>query len=159
MDGALRARQESRGFVRDPERLKCPPYQDDSTVRMDWTVDLAADAPPSRQLVRALLDAIACGDLAAGDQLPSVRQLAAKALVNHNTVARAYRDLEHMGIVRGHNGLGVFVSATGPRIARDERRAGTLAEFRRAAGEALRAGHAADDLVLHVSKLRIRRIA
>ncbi len=126
---------------------------------MDWSVDLAADAPPSRQLVRAVLDAIARGELAAGDQLPSVRQLAAKALVNHNTVARAYRDLEQLGVVRGQNGLGVFVSPVGPRIARDERRGDTLDEFRRAAVEALRAGHAADDLVAHVSKLRTRRIA
>jgi DNA-binding transcriptional regulator YhcF (GntR family) len=159
MDGTRRGRQESREFVGDLDRLKCPPYQDDSTVRMDWRVDLGADAPPSRQLARAILDGIARGELAGGDQLPSVRQLAAKALVNHNTVARAYRDLEQMGVVRGHNGLGVFVSASGPRIARDERRDDTLAEFRRAALAAMSAGHDVADLAAQVSRLRSRRIA
>jgi DNA-binding transcriptional MocR family regulator len=65
-----------------------------------WTVDLASSVPPSRQLVEAALDALSSGRLAAGDRLPSVRGLAAAALVNHNTVARAYRDLEQRGVVK-----------------------------------------------------------
>jgi GntR family transcriptional regulator len=120
---------------------RCPPYQDDGTAVMEWKVDPSADTPPSRQIVAAMLDAVARGELDAGAQLPSVRQLAAQALVNHNTAARAYRDLEHMGVVRGKNGLGVFVTAEGPRLARDARRAETLRELARVATEALRAGH------------------
>lgn len=108
---------------------------------MSWSVDPALDVPPSRQLVLQVLDAAASGALAAGAQLPSVRRLAAEALVNANTVARAYRDLEQLGVVVGRNGRGVFLTPDGPRLARERRRAATLDAFRRAWREALRAGH------------------
>lgn len=108
---------------------------------MSWTVDPASDVPPSRQLVEAVLDAVARGELVAGQKLPSVRRMAAEALVNPNTVARAYRDLDHMGAVQGQNGRGVFVTERGPKIAREARRGATLSAFIRATREALRAGH------------------
>ena len=114
---------------------------------MDWRVDPARDAPPWRQVVDHVLDAVAAGELAAGDQLLSVRAMAAAAMVNHNTVARAYRDLEHLGVVRGENGRGVFVQPAGPERACELRRAETLEGFRQAAGDALRAGHALEDLL------------
>lgn len=120
---------------------------------LDWNVDPNADAPPSRQLVLRVLDALASGALAAGAQLPSVRQLAARALVNHNTAARAYRDLEQLGVVRGENGLGVFATDDGPRLARDLRRRSTFDAFRGAASAALRAGHAPSELVAELSEL------
>lgn len=108
---------------------------------MEWSVDASSDVPPSRQLVVYVLDALAAEELAAGDQLPSIRQLAARALVNHNTAARAYRDLEQLGVVRPQNGLGVFVTDRGPDIATHMRRDRTLSEFTSAAQQALRAGH------------------
>lgn len=120
---------------------------------MEWNVDPGADRPPSRQIVAVLLDAVARGELVAGAQLPSVRQLAAQALVNHNTAARAYRDLEQVGVVRGKNGLGVFVTAEGPRLAREARRAETLRELERVATEALRAGHEPRVLAALLAKL------
>ena len=122
-------------------------YQDDGTAGMDWTVDPSADVPPSRQLVEILLDALASGRLRPGDRLPSVRRLAGQAMVNHNTVARAWRDLDGLGVVEGQNGRGVFVTPEGPRIARERRRASTLANLRRALAEALRAGHDLVDLI------------
>jgi DNA-binding transcriptional regulator YhcF (GntR family) len=126
---------------------------------MDWNVDPAADRPPSRQIVATILDAVARGELAAGAQLPSVRQLAGQALVNHNTAARAYRDLEQAGVVQGKNGLGVFVTADGPRIARASRRDETLREFARIASEALRSGHEPRVLVALLSKIAARKSA
>lgn len=113
----------------------------------EWKVDPSLDVPPSRQLVEAVLDAVASGRIAAGGQLPSVRGLAAEVLVNANTVARAWRELEHLGVVAGENGRGVFVTRAGPAIARELRAAQTLAAFERALGEALRAGHALEDLL------------
>jgi len=104
-------------------------------------VDPALDTPPSRQIVEALLDAVACGALRPGAKLLSVRACAGEALVNPNTVAKAYRDLEVMGVVTGRNGLGVFVTDKGPGIARGARSKATLDAFRRAAMEAQRAGH------------------
>jgi len=102
--------------------------------------------PPSRQLVEAALDAIASGRFEAGDCLPSVRALAAAALVNPNTAARAWRELEQLGVARGRNGAGVFVTPEGPVLARGLRRGATLAELNRAFDAALRAGHDVHEL-------------
>ena len=119
-----------------------------------YRVDPRRDAPPSRQLVEAVLDAVASGALSPDAKLPSVREMAAQALVNHNTVARAYRDLEQLAVVEGHNGRGVFVTRDAVRIARRVRHAETLAAFERALDHALRSGHALDDLL---DRMRPRR--
>jgi GntR family transcriptional regulator len=111
-----------------------------------YRVDPRSDVPPSRQIVEAVLDRLAAGALERGARLPSVRALAEEALVNPNTVGKAYRDLESMGVTEGRNGSGVFVTEEGPAIARDARRRETLAAFRRAAVAALRAGHDAGTL-------------
>ena len=109
---------------------------------MDYRVDPHCHVPPSQQLVELVLDGIARGELQPGDRLPSVRGLAGLALVNPNTVGKAYRDLEHLGATEGKNGSGVFVTARGPDVARALRLATTLDAFRAAAAAALRAGHA-----------------
>ena len=54
--------------------------------------------------------AIAGGALRAGDQLPTVRQLAVDLEVNPNTVVRAYRELEYGGLLETHQGTGTFIS-------------------------------------------------
>lgn len=113
---------------------------------MHFTVDPHSHVPPSQQLVAGVLDAIARGDLSVGDRLPPVRALATQVLVNPNTVSKAWRDLERMGVTAGRNGSGVFVTADGPRIARDLRLAATLVELRAAVRTALGAGHDADAL-------------
>ena len=104
-------------------------------------VDPHSDVPPSRQLVRQVLDAIARGELAAGDRLPSVRAAAAEALVNPNTIGKAWRELEMLAAVEGRNGSGVYVTQDGPLIARTERLARTLDDFEAAVAAALAAGH------------------
>jgi GntR family transcriptional regulator len=110
------------------------------------TVDPRSDVPPSRQLVEAILDALARGVLGRDDRLPSVRVLAAEALVNPNTVGKAYRDLEVLGVVEGRNGSGVYVTGRGPALASAQRREATLARLVEAAAAALRAGHEPGDL-------------
>ena len=108
---------------------------------MEIRVDPGDKAPPSRQIVERVLDRIAAGLLVPGDRLPSVRGLAAEALVNPNTVGKAYRELEALGAVEGRNGTGVFVTERGPEIARDERRGQTLDRLREAVEAAVAAGH------------------
>ena len=143
-------------MARNPTaQLKCPPYQDDSTVVLRWKVDPGLDAPPSRQIVDAVLDRVSSGNLASGAKLPSVRGMAAEALVNHNTAARAYRELEHLSVVRGQNGRGVFVTEDGPRIARELRGLKTLAAFDHAAAEALRSGHGVAELRERLNALEL----
>jgi len=114
-------------------------------------VDPHSLVPPSRQLVAAVLDAIASGELAPGDKLPSVRGLATQALVNPNTVAKAWRDLEHLGVTEGRNGSGVYVTAAAPDVAKALRLAVTLDQFRMAAQHALRAGHDESELLAVLS--------
>jgi GntR family transcriptional regulator len=117
-------------------------------------VDPHSLVPPSQQLVAAVLDAIATGELGPGDKLPSVRGLAAQALVNPNTVTKAWRDLEHLGATEGRNGSGVFVTAGGPAVSRAIRLAETLATFKSAAQQAHRAGHDAETLATVLDELR-----
>lgn len=108
---------------------------------MDLKVDTSQATPPSRQIVEGVLDRLAGGRLEPGDRLPSVRGLAAQTLVNPNTVGKAYRELEAMGVVAGRAGAGVFVTEDGPGIARDRRRGAVLHALRNAVDVAIRAGH------------------
>jgi GntR family transcriptional regulator len=110
-------------------------------------VDPHSLVPPSQQLVAAVLDAIANGELRPGDKLPAVRALAEQALVNPNTVGKAWRELEHLGVTEGRNGSGVFVTPGAAFVAKAVRLAETLAALRLAVQQALRAGHEAT--VLH----------
>ncbi len=113
---------------------------------MEIRVDPARATPPSRQIVEAVLERIAGGLLGPGDKLPSVRKLAAAALVNPNTVGKAYRDLEAMGAVAGRSGAGVFVTDAGPATAKADRRAASLDAVQTAIETAVRVGLPADQL-------------
>ena len=72
------------------------------------------------QLVRQIKYLISSGRLKAGEQLPPVRKLAEQLLVNPNTVARAYRELENEGLVTSRQGSGVFVAEGVSPLARRE---------------------------------------
>lgn len=61
------------------------------------------------QLIEQVKHAIETGAIRAGEQLPSVRQMAEDLLINPNTVARAYRDLESEGIIELKHGSGAFI--------------------------------------------------
>ena len=126
---------------------------------MDWSIDSDAPAPPSKQLVERCMEGLARGELAAGELLPSVRALASAALVNHNTAARAYRELEHLGAVRGINGRGMFVTDAAPALARAWRRDTAWARFDAAALGALRAGYGTSELLNHVRVASLPRDA
>jgi len=80
------------------------------TARLPIAVDPKADLPPSEQLVQQICFAVAAVALAEGERLPSVRVLAAQALVNPNTVGKAWRDLERLGVLDSRPGDGVFVA-------------------------------------------------
>ena len=75
-------------------------------------IDPRDSTPLYAQLERGLRAAIASGRLTAGDQLPTVRQLAVELRVNANTVARVYSDLERAGVLETRRGVGSFVRAT-----------------------------------------------
>jgi GntR family transcriptional regulator len=61
------------------------------------------------QLIEQIKHAIETGALRTGDQLPSVRQMAEELMINPNTVVRAYRELEHEGVIELKHGSGTFI--------------------------------------------------
>jgi GntR family transcriptional regulator len=73
------------------------------------------------QIVNQVKYLVASGRLAAGDELPTIRALADRLVVNPNTVARAYRELEAAGLVAGRRSAGTFVTDAGSPLARRER--------------------------------------
>ena len=73
------------------------------------------------QVVNQIKYLVAAGRLAAGEELPPIRLLAEKLVVNPNTVARAYRELELAGIVEKRRTAGTYVSDQGSPLARRER--------------------------------------
>jgi GntR family transcriptional regulator len=73
------------------------------------------------QVVNQIKFLIASGRLAAGAELPPIRVLAAQLLVNPNTIARAYRELEIAGLVEKRRTAGTYVSEQGSPLARRER--------------------------------------
>jgi GntR family transcriptional regulator len=69
----------------------------------------ASGVPLYLQLIEQVKHAIETGAIRAGEQLPSVRQMAEDLVINPNTVARAYREMEHEGIIELKHGSGAFI--------------------------------------------------
>lgn len=90
--------------------------------------------------------ALRVGLLQPGDQLPKVRQVAESLAINPNTVLKAYRELEHAGLVQGRQGLGTFVlrSVGAPTLASHAELRAALDEW---IGRARAAGLDDDDIV------------
>jgi len=73
------------------------------------------------QIVNQVKYLVASGRLAPGEELPPIRVLAEQLLINPNTVARAYRELEMAGVVTKRRTAGTYVSDNGSPLARRER--------------------------------------
>ena len=73
-------------------------------------IDIDSSVAVYVQIENHVQFAIASGRMKAGDQLPSVRELSEGLHVNPNTVAKAYRDLEVMGLVYTRRGMGVYIN-------------------------------------------------
>jgi len=110
-------------------------------------IDANDPTPIYAQVDRGIRAAIATGRLRAGDQLPTVRQLAVDLRVNANTVARVYGELERTGVLETRRGVGSFVSASPTRAhppREHERRLRTFVTRMLAEAESL--GLTVDDL-------------
>jgi GntR family transcriptional regulator len=85
----------------------------------------ASGVPIYLQLMEQVKHAIETGALRPGEQLPGIRPLAEELVINANTVAKAYRELEHEGVIELRHGAGAFVAANGrPKKATEKLRAG-----------------------------------
>lgn len=78
------------------------------------TVDTSSPVPPYEQIRAQVTSHATEGDLQPGDRLPTVRQLAKDLGIAVNTVARAYRELEHAGVVVSRGRHGTFVTPRAP---------------------------------------------
>jgi GntR family transcriptional regulator len=101
----------------------------------------SSGVPIYLQLMEQVKHAIETGALRPGEQLPGIRPLAEELVVNPNTVAKAYRELEHEGVVELRQGAGAFVTDKAPTKKDADR---------------LRAGQAA--VATTVEKLRARGV-
>ena len=84
----------------------------------EFRLDVHSGVPVYRQIIDQVTGGIAAGALAAGYQLPTVRQVAVDLSINPNTVMRAYRELEIRGILDTQQGTGTFISQQ--KVKRDE---------------------------------------
>jgi GntR family transcriptional regulator len=71
----------------------------------------ALGVPIYLQLMEQVKHAVETGALRPGDQLPGIRPLAEELVMNPNTVAKAYRELEHEGVIELRHGAGAFIAA------------------------------------------------
>src|SRR5436305_5862966 len=77
------------------------------------------------QLMEQVKHAVETGGIRPGEQLPGIRPLAEELVINPNTVAKAYRELEHEGVIELRQGAGAFVSGNaGAKKLTDKLRAG-----------------------------------
>jgi GntR family transcriptional regulator len=79
---------------------------------IEFHLDSRSGVSPYLQVVQQVRQALRLGLLAEGDQLPTVKEAVASLAINPNTVLKAYRELEHEGLVAARPGLGTFVTRT-----------------------------------------------
>ena len=84
-------------------------------MTMLFRPNASSGVPIYLQLMEQVKHAVETGALRQGDQLPTIRKLAEDLVVNPNTVVRAYRDLEHEGVVELKQGSGAFVRGSTTR--------------------------------------------
>jgi GntR family transcriptional regulator len=77
---------------------------------MVFRMDPRSGVPLYLQLIEQVRHAIEIGALRSGDQLPGMRKLAEELVMNPNTVAKAYREMEHAGLIELRHGAGAFVA-------------------------------------------------
>lgn len=116
-------------------------------------LDTKSGVPVYRQLIDQVLVAVASGQLAPGDQLPTVRQLAVDLSINPNTVVRAYKELEIRGMLATQQGTGTFITSKkvkSDEAQRQKRLTQMVSEFVARVGAE---GYTIDDIVERLDEL------
>jgi GntR family transcriptional regulator len=86
----------------------------DALLLKDWKIEFHSGIPAYKQIANRLMAAMADGTLKHGDRLPTIRELHERLGVNPNTVAKAYHELTHKGLLEGQRGFGSFVKLDDP---------------------------------------------
>src|SRR5205809_3160757 len=103
---------------------------------MLFSVQPDGPVPIYEQIVAQVIYGVAAGTLEVGTLIPSVRELAQQLVVNPNTVARAYQELERAGVLRPRRGLGMEVTEEAPAVCLARRREIVRGRIREALREA-----------------------
>lgn len=127
-------------------------YNSTMVGKTSFRIRPGSGEPIYLQLVRQVKNAISTGVLRPGDQLPTVRQLATDLVVNPNTVARAYRELEHAGVLDNTPGRGSFVGAALPSLPMAERKGRLQPYIDQVIAEAMSLGYGHAELVQHLQR-------
>lgn len=113
---------------------------------MEIVLSNSSDKPIYEQIAVQIRDAVAAGELAAGEQLPSIRALAAQLRISAITTKRAYQDLEAQGYVTTIPGKGCFVAEQNLDLLREERLRRVETSLARAVCDARACGLSDDEL-------------
>lgn len=113
---------------------------------MEFTINTTIGVPIYQQLTEQICAGIARGRLRGDERLPSVRELSQTLVINPNTVARAYTELEREGTLYTRPGLGVFVSAARPTLPKKVRRERLVRAVDQVLVEAVRLGCERDEV-------------
>lgn len=79
---------------------------------IEFHLDSRSGVAPYQQIVKQVRHALRLGMLREGDQLPTVKSVVSRLAINPNTVLKAYKELEHSGLVAAKPGIGTFVTKT-----------------------------------------------
>lgn len=109
-------------------------------------VEPDSPVPIYEQIIAQLTFAIASEDVQVGSLIPSVRDLARRLVVNPNTVAKAFQELERQGIVISKRGRGMEVTSDAPEICQEKRRTLIRERLRHALREAVDSQLSLDDI-------------
>ena len=119
---------------------------------MQTTIDIESSVAVYAQIENHIQFAISSGRLKAHERLPSVRELSERLKVNLNTVAKAYRDLEVMGLLYTRRGMGVFVNEGVAAKCQEDCRKRIIAKMHEVTAEARAAGMTAAEVTLIAKK-------
>jgi GntR family transcriptional regulator len=119
---------------------------------MLFQIDAASRSPIYRQLAQQIREAVARGRLAPESRLPSVRDLSRQLVINPNTVARVYTELERDGVLNTRPGLGVFIAQPRNDLTKKARKDRLMALADQFLTEAVHLGFSAEESLALVSE-------
>ncbi|MBC7365973.1 MAG: GntR family transcriptional regulator [Undibacterium sp.] len=121
-----------------------------------WKLEFHSGIPVYKQIIHHVQAAVAAGRLVDGDQLPTIRALHQQLNVNPNTVAKAYRELQHLGVLSAEHGSGCYIAPGAAEksdgLSAREKKAKLTDLCARFAAEARSHGISFDDLVAQLKR-------
>lgn len=117
--------------------------------RLHLQLDDRSGVPVYRQMMDQIKYYVAGGTLRPGDQIPSIRELAAALTVNPTTVVKAYTELEREGVIEKRHGKGAFISSASVQLTQAEQETAIRRSAKQLAVEATQL-HVPSPKVIHV---------